>query len=110
MIGCSDYSELRKMEGMQGFSDIPESLEDIKVVYAGLRRLRFKREEITMLIDGVYMEVKMAIDQAMNAIYENHCNGQNTLLFVYYAGHGVMDNYTYSVLNGGRRYKYPLER
>ena len=31
-----------------------------------------------------------------------------TLLFVYYAGHGMMDNCTYVVLNGKRM--YPLEK
>ena len=63
-----------------------------------------------MLTDADYQTVKVAIDTATNEIYENNKNGQNTLLFVYYAGHGMMDNYTYSVLNGGRRYKYPLEK
>ena len=32
----------------------------------------------------------------------------NTLVFVYYAGHGIMDNTTYMVLNGKRF--YPLEK
>ena len=39
VIGCSEYGELRKIEGKEGFEDIQEAMEDIKVVKAGLRRL-----------------------------------------------------------------------
>ena len=111
VIGCSDYSVLRSKEGMEGFSDIPEALEDIKTVYHGLRRLRFAKNEIIMLEDADYMQVKIAIDSTNNEIYDNYCNGMSTLLFVYYAGHGMMDNCTYSIHNRtDRRWKYPLEK
>ena len=96
---------------MEGFSDIPEALEDIKVVHAGLRRLRFAKDEITMIENADYMQVKIAIDGANAEIYDNFSNGLNTLLFVYYAGHGMMDNCTYSIHNRtDRRWKYPLEK
>ena len=34
-----------------------------------------------------------------------------TFVFVYYAGHGIMDNYTFIVLNDvdPRKYRFPLE-
>lgn len=96
---------------MEGFSDIPEAIEDMKVVHAGLRRLRFAKDEITMIENADYMQVKIAIDGANAEIYDNFSNGLNTLLFVYYAGHGMMDNCTYSIHNRtDRRWKYPLEK
>lgn len=58
--------------------------------------------------DPDYQQVKIAIDRASQEVYENFQEGSNTLLFVYYAGHGMMDNSTYCVLNGARM--YPLEK
>ena len=42
IIGCSEYEELRNMDGLKGFADIPETLDDIMVVRQALRRLKFK--------------------------------------------------------------------
>ena len=46
VIGCSDYAELRNIEGKEGFQDIPEAQQDIKIVKAGLKRLGFSKTEI----------------------------------------------------------------
>ena len=43
IIGCNNYDQLRDIEGNEGFGNIPEVEDDIKVVQAGLRRLRFHR-------------------------------------------------------------------
>ena len=58
--------------------------------------------------DPDYKEIRKAISQACKDIYNNFSNGINTLLFVYYAGHGMMDNCTYVVLNAKKM--YPLEK
>ena len=108
VISCGDYGELREIEGKEGFQDIPEVDEDASLVYAGLRRLKFAKSEITMLNNPVYQEIKIAIDKVSAQIYTNYREGLNTLLYVYYAGHGMMDNCTYCVLNGPRM--YPLEK
>ena len=42
----SEYDGLREIEGKEKFSDLPETLTDIKVVKAGLVRLGFEKEEI----------------------------------------------------------------
>ena len=63
VIGCSEYGELRNIEGKGGFSNIEEAMDDIKVVQAGLRRLQFKSKEIQVMENPNYMEIKMAIDQ-----------------------------------------------
>ena len=108
VIGCSQYEELRQIEGKENFADIPETLDDIKVVKAGLKRLQFQSSEIEILKDPNYQKIKIAIDSASREIFENYEEGRKTLLYVYYAGHGMMDNTTYCVLNGKRM--YPLEK
>lgn len=54
VIGCSDYAELRQIEGKEGFGDLPEAMNDIETVYCGMRRIRFKRNEIKMLRNPNY--------------------------------------------------------
>ena len=61
-----------------------------------------------MLKNPDYAELKCAIDQVGAQIYKSFKAGANTLLFVYYAGHGMMDNSTYAVLNESKI--YPLEK
>ena len=100
---------MRLVEGKEGFVDINEAMDDIKIVIAGLRRLMFARDEITTLSNPTYQDIKKAIDESSASIYENYTqNNGKTLLFVYYAGHGMMDNSTYCVVNGPRM--YPLEK
>ena len=109
IIGCKKYEQLRIIDGKQNFKDIPETQNDIKVVYAGLRRLKFEQSDIVILRDPKYPELKIAIDQLSADIYRNQSSaGLNTLVFVYYAGHGMMDNSTYCVLNEAKM--YPLEK
>ena len=84
-------------------------MQDVKVVYSGLTKLKFLKSEIKLLKNPNYQELKIEVDKASALIYENfQKDGSNTLLFVYYAGHGMMDNCTYAVLNGARM--YPLEK
>ena len=46
-------------------------------------------------------------------VIQNWASGQQkSLVFVYYAGHGIMDNHVHMVCNGGARaskYIYPLQ-
>ena len=41
---------------------------------------------------------------------ENAKEGENTLVFIYYAGHGVSDNYTFALVNDMKRPWFPLEQ
>lgn len=54
IIGCSEYDELRQIEGKEGFADLPEALNDIKVVKASLKRLGFFKENIDILVNPNY--------------------------------------------------------
>ena len=72
VIGCANYEELREQEGFEGFQDIPESLEDIKVVKAGLRRLDFDKEDISVLEDPSWMDIKLIIGETVNNIIRSY--------------------------------------
>ena len=109
VIGCSEYDQLREKEGYEGFQDIPEAIEDLKVVKAGLRRLGFAKDNIKVLENPNWMEIKLAMNETVNEIIKAYMDdGLNTLLFVYYAGHGAMDNTTKAILNTSK--PYPLEK
>ena len=54
------------------------------------------------------MEIKWAISDAYREIYNDGKKNINTLLYVYYAGHGGQDGTTMCLLNGGP--PYPLEK
>ena len=49
IIVCSDYENLREMEGKENFDDLPEVHKDKRVVEAGLRRLGFAKRDITRI-------------------------------------------------------------
>ena len=62
-----------------------------------------------MLQDPSYDQVKIMMGETMTEILKaKNDNDENTLLFVYYAGHGAMDNFSKIILNGPRM--YPLEK
>jgi len=112
VIGCSSYDKLRQIEGFEGFQDIPESLEDVKFVKTGLRHLHFKMEDISVLTDPSWVDIKLELSKTGNDIVEKYEHEQlNTLLFVYYAGHGSMKNSTSAMLNSEQknRCSYNLE-
>ena len=45
-----------------------------------------------------------------DSLYFAHKEGKQTLLFVYYAGHGIQENMTEIITNGGKKFKYPMEK
>ena len=54
------------------------------------------------------MDLKIAISDAYKEIYLDGKKNVNTLLYVYYAGHGGQDGTTMCLLNDGK--VYPLEK
>ena len=69
--------------------------------------------EILTFYDCDFNDFKALMSDLRQKAVHNWNNGkQRTLFFFYYAGHGVMDNYTEAVCNGGERItkiRYPLE-
>ena len=64
VIGSSIYDKLRETKGNEGFSDLPEVYQDVKTVVAGLRRLKFHKSQIQVMLDPSFSDVKHAIDQS----------------------------------------------
>ena len=84
-------------------------MDDMKVVKSGLKRLGFTNEEIHVFVNPDYNDVRKAMNESLDEIIDaKRQDNENTLLFVYYAGHGAMDNYTKIILNEKRM--YPLEK
>ena len=76
----------------------------------------FGFEDVRMLQDPTYDEVKRAIHDLMMDIHVNkNRENSNTLSFVYFAGHGIIDNagqshQTEMLLNVAGLVTYPLEK
>ena len=111
VIGISDYSELRELPGLDGFADLEEVKKDVKVVEQGLRRLGFERNDIVTLLDPMLSDIKIETKQLAIDVIRSQREGENTLIFCYYAGHGCQENFTKILLNSNHgAFKYPLEK
>lgn len=114
MIGNRDYSRRRKEPGFDGFIDLPSVLDDLQEMRQGLVDLGVKSDEIYVLFDTDFSTLsEQVMKKAGNLIAANWENGQRrTLVFLYYAGHGVLQNVTKAVCNKPdlrNRVFYPLE-
>ena len=92
VIGCSSYAKQRENEGKDFPKDIPETMEDVKVVCAGLKKLKFSDQNIRVLIDPDFSDISLALKEInleIEKLFKE--KGIHTLLFSYFAGHGVMD-------------------
>ena len=58
----------------------------------GLNQLNFTQENMRTIEDATYQEFDQEIKLAYNTIRENWARQETTAYFVYYAGHGVMQN------------------
>ena len=48
--------------------------------------------------------------EILKKLANNEKEGENTLVFVYYAGHGVSDNYSFALVNDINRPWFPIEQ
>ena len=99
IIVCSDYENLREMEGKENFADLPEVHTDKLVVEAGLRRVGFIDEDMTRIENPDLRTIKDEIKKLTREVMKNTEANEKTLVYVYYAGHGCQDNYTKIILN-----------
>ena len=99
IIICSDYERLREMEGKEGFSDLPEVHKDKRVVEAGLRRLGFAKSDIKRIENPDICTLKLETKKLAIEVIQNYQAGENTLVYVYYAGHACQELFTKVILN-----------
>ena len=78
------------------------------MVSKGLLHLGFKEKEITTLLNPDLKTVKETFAKIMGEVFEGTRKDLETLLFVYFAGHGAQDNDTFVILNGIKQ-TFPLE-
>ena len=85
---------------MKGWCDIPQVDEDAINVLKGIKQLGARDEDIDVLADqSVAALIKYFNKVRKDVITAWNAEGKRTLIFIYYSGHGVMDNFTYAVTN-----------
>ena len=99
IIVCSNYENLREMEGKENFADLPEVHTDKLVVEAGLRRVGFIDEDMTRIENPDLRTIKDEIKKLTREVMKNTEANEKTLVYVYYAGHGCQELFTKIILN-----------
>ena len=115
IIYNKDYGELRKRDRCGGFSDLPDVETDAMNIKRGVLSLGAREEDIIMLKNVQRTEMMKKLQQInRECIAQFQMDGTNTLIFIYYAGHGIMNNYTEAVVNnneaGNAKFRFPIER
>ena len=93
---------------------MPEVERDIENVRKGIELFGARESEIIERENLDFEAFSQLLNTIKGAISANWFSGnKKTLVFVYYAGHGVMRNFTYAVCNSATksaRVQYPLEK
>ena len=104
----SDYEERRKIPGSEGFEDIAECDKDAVNFRKGVKSLGARQLNIRDIPDAGYDDFKELFRDLQRELLSGEANGEKTLVFFYYAGHGIQRNLTYAVSNEEK--VYPLEK
>ena len=108
VIIASVYGELRKVAGKEKYADLPETPNDQRVMVAGLQRLGFADADILTVAEPSWAALhQVVLDLALD-IQQAAMRGERTLIFTYYAGHGLADNNLHAQLNEAKI--YPIEK
>lgn len=113
LIGNSDYSHRRSEEGYAGFGDLPAVETDLENTKNGLKRLGVRDDEIEILRNADFKTMSKKLKALDLEIINSQDENKKTLLFVYYAGHGILKGYTKAVCNQAQRafhVFFPLEQ
>ena len=108
VIVVSDYSTLREEEGKERYLDLPSTITDAAKIEKGLKHLGFAEEDIVVLKEPKWNQVHTAILTLATELSKANADGERTLLFAYYAGHGMADQHLQVQLNETKR--YPMEK
>ena len=115
LVGNATYSTRREDEGYAGFSDLPAVYNDLENMKKGLKKaLGAQDSEIMEMKDIDFAKLSKTMITLNEQIIANWVTGsKNTLIFFYYAGHGIMKNFTNIVCDKAPRASkifYPLEK
>ena len=114
IIKNKNYEILAQDPNWSAFANIPNVDHDAINAKKGFMSLGANFADITIVEDASFDDLKSIFLGIQRNVTQNWMSGQQkSLIFVYYAGHGIMDNNTvYAVCNGGPRppkYIYPLQ-
>jgi len=94
---------------------LPAVDDDAANIRRGIKALGARDEDIIEIVDaqrGPLMKELQQINRKCITQFET--DGTNTLVFIYYAGHGIMNNYTEMVCNtadaGNVKWRVPIEK
>lgn len=105
-LGNTDYTKVLKENGKPKYANIEQADQDCETMTAGLTSLGFTR--IDKMLNPTHTQLKLYFSELAVEMQKNHINGEKTLFFVYYSGHGKMDERCIVVLNEDKT--FPLER
>ena len=107
VIGNANYQAAReKVEGSE-LIDLQPALTDAEVFNEGIQRYGFDAVTTLKNIDVEFKRMGELLRGAKTKMDRNFEEGKNTLLVVYYAGHGMMKNTVYALTTDGKL--FPLE-
>jgi len=110
-----DYSELRKRDKCDKFADLPDVDTDAVNIKRGIKGLGARDEDIVMYANVQKSEMMNMFKDLNSEVYQRHkTTGENTLVFVYYAGHGIMNCTVEALVNnndpGNLKFRFPIEK
>ena len=103
------------MPAFEDLQDIPEVEDDLEVIRHGFKLLGVKEKNTRIVRDATYEDFKDIYNFLMNRItvLQEQAKESNQepviLVFFYYGGHGLQENYTYACLNSQTKTRYNVE-
>jgi len=111
IITISKYDVLRTAPGCEGNADLDAVDDDAINVKAGITGLGARRKDIVEYKECTFKELVQLFRDLTTDINNNWARGrQKTFVFIYYAGHGVLDGFTFPVLNDVKKMRFPIEK
>ena len=108
IVANERYDEKRKFTGYSELQDIPEVRNDAVNAKNGFQGLGARPLDTHTIADADFTSLKELFRNLTQNLNANDAQNEKTMVFFYYAGHGLQDNFTMAVLNEEKN--YPLEK
>ena len=118
VIVIDDYKKTRTLGQQEGsvipkFPQLPEVQQDKLTVVSGLKKtMGFFEFEITVLENPDFLGISQEFAKIRAFVREKRDKGETVLLYVYFAGHGIIEEQTKAVVNtdNPKRWAFPIEQ
>jgi len=109
IIHNGNYKVTRGVKGYEGFDDIIEVQDDYQNVCKGWKQFKgYRMFDVRSKENAGREYFSELFSNLRQELLNNSTDGEKTLLWFYYAGHGVMKNLVFAVTTDGTA-PYPLE-